>query len=330
MPFTRTGLTTLLSASVITALLAPPAAASADASSAPGGGTAAAAASSEWMAALPDDASLASLSVPGTHDTGAWTGSAWSRTQDMDLSTQLESGVRALDVRTRHFRDAFPIHHGAEYLHLNFTDVVTDTAAFLREHPTETVFMRLKKEHTEEENTRTYEETLDHYIGSDPDTAPLLAEHLWRPSGGERVPALGEVRGKIVILQDFDASKEYGIRWGGPNTDIQDDYRVPTLFDIPEKWGKARGHFEKTAAGPSGTLFINHLSGSGAPWANPREVATGGLGFDGVNDYARPYLQDSAAEGTLPRTGVVMMDFPGQALIDAVVAHNGRTVAQGA
>ncbi|WP_026123216.1 phosphatidylinositol-specific phospholipase C [Nocardiopsis chromatogenes] len=328
MPFTRTGLTTLLSTAVISAQLVSPATAAADASSAPLS-EAAAASPAAWMGGLPDDASLASLSVPGTHDTGAWTGSVWSRTQDMDLSTQLESGVRALDVRTRHYRDAFPIHHGAEYLHLNFTDVVTDTAAFLREHPTETVFMRLKKEHTEEENTRTYEETLDHYIGSDPDTAPLLAEHLWRPSGGERVPDLGEVRGRIVILQDFDASKEYGIRWGGPSTDIQDDYRVPTLFDIPEKWEKARDHFERTAAGPPETLFINHLSGSGAPWANPREVATGGLGFDGVNDYARPYLQDSAAEGTLPRTGVVMMDFPDQALIDAVVAHNGRTAAQG-
>ncbi|MDA2809718.1 phosphatidylinositol-specific phospholipase C [Nocardiopsis sp. RSe5-2] len=326
MPFTRTGLTTLLSAAVVSALFAPPATASADQADARPSGAAA----SAWMGGLPDDASLASLSVPGTHDTGAWTGSVWSRTQDMDLSTQLESGVRALDVRTRHYRDAFPIHHGAEYLDLNFTDVVTDTAAFLREHPTETVFMRLKKEHTEEENTRSYEATLDHYIASDPDTAPLLAEHLWRPSGGERVPDLGEVRGKIVILQDFDASKEYGIRWGGSGTDIQDDYRVPTLFDIPEKWEKARDHFERTAAGPPETLYINHLSGSGAPWANPREVATGGPGFRGVNDYARPYLQDSAAGGTLPRTGVVMMDFPDQALIDAVVAHNGPDAAQGA
>ncbi|WP_017556211.1 phosphatidylinositol-specific phospholipase C [Nocardiopsis baichengensis] len=333
MPFTRIGLRTLLvtsvTASLTAALLIPPA--TAEARGAPvesGAAGTAEASTADWMAGLPDGASLASLSVPGTHDTGAWTGTVWSRTQDMELSRQLESGVRALDVRTRHYRDAFPIHHGAEYLHLNFTDVVTDTAAFLSEHPTETVLMRLKKEHTEEENTRTYEETLDHYIESDPETAPLLADHLWRPSGGERVPDLGEVRGKIVILQDFDAGKGYGIRWGGASTDIQDDYRVPTLFDIPDKWEKARSHFERTADGAPETLYINHLSGSGAPWANPREVATGGPGFRGVNDHARPYLSRSAAEGTLPRTGVVMADFPDQELIGAVIGHNRTAAAQ--
>ncbi|MFW5415959.1 phosphatidylinositol-specific phospholipase C [Nocardiopsis sp. CNT-189] len=278
----------------------------------------AAPARADWMAAVPDSAGVAELSIPGTHDTGAWRGTVWSRTQDMDLGAQLESGVRALDVRTRHYRDAFPIHHGPEYMHLNFTDVVRTTAEFLAEHPTETVLMRLKEEHTPAENTRGYEETLDHYIESDPDTAPLLSERLWRPDGGTALPDLGEVRGKIVILQDFDAGKAYGPRWGGPATDIQDDYRVPTLFDIPAKWEKARAHFERTAAGDPGVLHINHLSGSGAPWANPREVATGGPGFRGVNDHAREYFADAGPD----RAGTVMMDFPDQPLIDEVLARN--------
>lgn len=273
----------------------------------------------EWMSAVPDDTRLAALSIPGTHDTGAWRGTVWSRTQDLPLSEQLDSGVRFLDVRTRHYRDAFPIHHGAEYLHLNFTDVVTDIGAFLAENPTETVLMRMKKEHTEEENTRTYEETLDHYIEENPDTRDLLAEHLWVPEQGtDRVPDLGEVRGRIVIVQDFSASRDYGVHWNGPALDIQDDYRVPTLFDIPAKWEKARTHFDDTAAGPGDVLYVNHLSGSGAPWANPREVAWGALGIRGVNHRAVDHLRDSEAS----RTGVVVMDFPSQELTDLVLAHN--------
>lgn len=273
-----------------------------------------------WMGALPDGTGLAELSIPGTHDSGAWRGTVWSRTQDLTIAEQLDAGVRFLDVRTRHYRDAFPIHHGAEYLHLNFTDVVLALDAFLDRHPTETVLIRMKKEHTEEENTRSYEETLDHYIEQDPDTREVLGERLWRPpvGSGAHVPDLGEVRGRIVIVQDFAASRDYGIRWGGPATDIQDDYRVPTLFDIPAKWKKVRTHLEKAASGSSGTLYVNHLSGSGAPFANPREVAWGFLGSRGVNSYAVAHLRQAPLE----RTGIVVMDFPDRELIDLVLARN--------
>ncbi|GAB2485739.1 phosphatidylinositol-specific phospholipase C [Nocardiopsis aegyptia] len=276
-----------------------------------------------WMAPLPDSTALASLSLPGTHDSGAWTGSVWSRTQDLTLTGQLTSGVRFLDVRTRHFQDAFTIHHGAEYLNLNFTDVVRDVTAFLAAHPGETVLMRMKKEHTEEGNTRTYEQTLDHYIEHDPDTRDLLADHLWVPpeQGGNRVPALGEVRGRVVVVQDFAATRDYGVRWNGDALDIQDDYRVPTLFDIPAKWESARSHFEAAASGPAHLLYVNHLSGSGAPWANPREVAWGALGLRGVNDHALAHLRSSSAD----RTGVVVMDFPSQELTDLVLGHNPST-----
>ncbi|MFD6100359.1 phosphatidylinositol-specific phospholipase C [Nocardiopsis flavescens] len=273
-----------------------------------------------WMGALPDGAGLAELSIPGTHDSGAWRGTVWSRTQDLTITEQLDAGVRFLDVRTRHYRDAFPIHHGAEYLHLNFTDVVVAIGAFLERNPSETVLIRMKREHTEEENTRSYEETLDHYIEEDPGTREILGERLWRPAqqGGAHVPDLGEVRGRIVIVQDFPASRDYGIGWNGPATDIQDDYRVPTLFDIPAKWDKVRAHLDEAASGPAGTLYINHLSGSGAPFANPREVAWGFLGSRGVNAYAVAHLRQAPPE----RTGIVVMDFPDRELIDLVLARN--------
>ncbi|GHC83432.1 1-phosphatidylinositol phosphodiesterase [Nocardiopsis terrae] len=305
----------LLGAALSALLLLPvPAAAAGPAPAAPVPSHAA------WMAGVPDGTGLSALSVPGTHDSGAWRGTVWSRTQDLTISGQLDSGVRFLDVRTRHYRDSFPIHHGSEYLHLNFTDVVRDVSAFLAQNPTETVLVRMKKEHTEEENTRSYEQTLNHYIEENPDTRDLLAEHLWVPprQGGSYVPDLGEVRGRIVIVQDFSAARDYGIRWNGPSVDLQDDYRVPTLFDIPAKWEKVRDHLDAAAAGPDEVLYVNHLSGSGAPWANPREVAWGALGISGVNDRAAGHLRGSRA----PRTGVVVMDFPSQELTDLVLAHN--------
>lgn len=276
------------------------------------------AANPDWMSQLPDSTSLAALSVPGTHDTMAFNSSIISLTQESPLPEQLHAGVRALDIRTRHYRDAFPIHHGSEYLHANFTDVVTATTDFLREHPGETVLMRMKQEHTAAENTRSYEQTLDWYINDNPETRDLLQQHLWRPPAdyGGRIPALGQVRGRIVILQDFGSGHTYGPRWNGAWMDVQDDYHLPTLFHIPQKWDAARAHFERTDTGSPDVVYVNHLSGSGG--ALPTSIAYGALGVQGMNERALNYL----AAGNVQRTGVVMADFPGPDLVDTVIAHN--------
>jgi 1-phosphatidylinositol phosphodiesterase len=274
----------------------------------------------DWMGRLPDAISLAELSIPGTHDTMAFNASPISLTQESPLARQLQSGIRALDIRTRHYRDAFPIHHGAEYLRANFTDVVRATAAFLRDHPRETVLMRLKQEHTAAENTRTYEQTLNWYINDNPDTRDLLRDHLWRPPTGYdgRIPTLGDTRGRIVILQDFGSGFAYGPRWNGNRMSIQDDYHLPTLFHIPQKWNAARAHFERTNPGTAGTLYVNHLSASGG--ALPSSIAYGALGVTGMNERALTHL----TAGSVTRTGVVMTDFPGPDLVDTILTHNFR------
>lgn len=281
----------------------------------------------DWMAGLPDGASLAALSVPGTHDTMTTGASVLAQTQDRSLPVQLEAGIRALDIRTRHFRDAFPIHHGPEYLDANFTDVVRQATDFLRAHPTETVLMRMKSEHTEAENTRTYEETLDWYVHDNPDTRDLLDTHLWTPPAGYdgAVPTLGQTRGKIVILQNFTATKPFGPRWAGPKMDIQDDYTLGNFADLPRKWAAARVQFERADVGGQDTLFVNHLSATGVPdpvamasGAVPVTIAAGVPGHPGMNTRATEYLR----AGTTGRTGIVMADFPTPALVEAVVAHN--------
>ncbi|WP_420881828.1 phosphatidylinositol-specific phospholipase C [Rhodococcus sp. (in: high G+C Gram-positive bacteria)] len=285
-----------------------------------------AASAPDWMRLVPDSADLAQLSLPGTHDTMAHNASIPTLTQDFDLSTQLRAGVRALDIRTRHFRDVFPIHHGPEYLHANFTDVVRTVTAFLQSNPSECVLVRLKKEHTEEENTRTYQATLDWYIHDNPDTRDLLAAHLWTPAAGYdgRIPALGEARGKIVVLQDFTATTTYGPRWAGPRTDIQYDFELPNLAAVETKWGKVRTQFERAAVGDSQSLFVNHLSATGASPAVmatgtvPITVAKGVPGTPGMLTRTETYLR---ATGT-GRTGVVMADFPTAALVEAIIARN--------
>ena len=57
-----------------------------------------------WMGLLNGNLSLASLSIPGTHDSGAsyeyWSGTA--KCQDISIASQLDIGIRFLDIRCRH------------------------------------------------------------------------------------------------------------------------------------------------------------------------------------------------------------------------------------
>lgn len=280
----------------------------------------------DWMGVLPDATLIAAMSIPGTHDTMAYGASLPMLTQDSDLPTQLLAGVRALDVRARHFRDAFTIHHDLEYLHANFADVVRQACAFLRANPSETLLIRLKNEHTEVENTRSYEDTLSWYAHDNPETADLLRAHLWTPPApyDDQIPTLGQARGKVVILQDFTSTAPYGPRWSGAAMRVQDDYMLSGLGEVPAKWGKVRAHFEAARAGNPQSLFVNHLSATFSDFVPalggtvPVTVAKGVPGVTGMVDRTRDYLR---ANG-IGRTGVVMTDFPTTALLESIIACN--------
>ncbi|MCP3142623.1 phosphatidylinositol-specific phospholipase C domain-containing protein [Pyxidicoccus xibeiensis] len=264
-----------------------------------------------WMAAFPDSTSLAAMSLPGTHDTMAFTnaGGDLTQTQSLNLRAQLDAGIRALDIRCRHIDNAFAIHHGVVYLNVNFTDVLNTAIQFLNANPRETLVMRVKKEHTEENVTRTFAQTFEWYRDQ-----PAFSPYIWR---GSHVPTLGEARGKIVILDDF-AGGAYGIRWSA--LDLQDDWTVSTVFDIDDKWNKVRAHLERTNTGSPSTLYVNFLSGSSAG-AFPYVVAGGaGSVARGVNDFAIDYLVGANVQ----RAGILMMDFPGAGLVDAILALNYR------
>ncbi len=127
-----------------------------------------------WMGSLDETKLLSEFTIPGTHETCSLHGGSITECQHLKLSEQLSAGIRAIDIRCRHFKDAFPIHHGAVYQKLNFTDVLNECKAFLDNHSTECIVMSVKNECTgetgsckDEENTRTFEDTFDWYLEQD-------------------------------------------------------------------------------------------------------------------------------------------------------------------
>ncbi|KAH0536877.1 hypothetical protein FGG08_006280 [Glutinoglossum americanum] len=307
--------------------------------------------------------SVTNLSILGSHNSLAYSRpgrppvSNISRTQVLDLRRQLGIGVRYLDVRMRHYKNAFVAHHGATYLWGNFEDVVRDLCWFLSGGDGEeggggggkgeTIIMRLKREtgswDVRAKNERDWEGTLFEYFFTDTfGTRACLERIWWRPplEYGNEWPTLGEARGKIIILENFrlgggrSSSIRYGFRWYDWNSILlQDEYRVPALSGRKKKfeavvgfWRKyvdfgGEGGIEGTGAVREegrGKLLVNHVSGSGS-LAWPIDVATGAKG---LNRRVGEWL---VGEGKGARyLGVVVEDFVSVGDVEGVVGRNFR------
>ena len=308
----------------------------------------------DWMALLPDQTRLSQLSIPGTHDSGAYvTGGRSVETQSMNLTRQLNAGIRVWDIRLGTNDSSCPVgtlwvFHGSACQGLKFDDDILRAAqSFLAAHQGETLLMRVKYTHG----------TLDRFaerVQEDLNQFPSLIY-----TGMSDNPTLGEVRGKIVILQDFSGD-DIGIRWSALTPRMQDEWRVTSNDELASKWAGVRDHFIEANTGSADLIYVNFLSGSGgafpyflasgrSDWStNAPRLDTGwtrgeidtctsnalcideypsgdcflgtcAVAFEGINKLAMDYITHSV-EG---RVGIVMADFPGAGLIRAIIELNG-------
>ncbi|MET9435051.1 phosphatidylinositol-specific phospholipase C domain-containing protein [Streptomyces sp. NPDC006551] len=298
------------------------------------------------MAPIPGSASLGRLSLPGTHDTLAIRGGDSTTTQEdfgtraATLRAQLEHGIRAIDIRVRVVDGRFTIHHGVVYQEANFSDVLGTLGDFLDSHPTETVVMSLHAECTQEFPSCTDQPaTTDDaarlavfrdYLAND----AHAAEHFWAPSvtgrGAAAMPRLEDVRGKVVLAKFTTPHggryAGYGLARMADGGFEQNHYNVPTVFDIGSKWQHVKEHFQRTNADAPDAMYWNWTSGSGIT-AFPHAVAGGyttavggePIRIQGVNEQTYTFLR---SDNRTVRAGVVWMDYPGWALVHAIIRMN--------
>jgi 1-phosphatidylinositol phosphodiesterase len=268
------------------------------------------------MGALPDASPLHKLSIPGTHDTAArYMGVAY-QTQSWSIPDQLEAGIRYLDIRTRRVRGngtrQLAIHHADVFEHIWFDEVMNQVIAFLRAHPREVVIMRVRgNEKDPEAGARSYPEIWPAYLQA-------FGSHI--ANINNPLPTLGELRGKVYILDDGASLPNHGAAWSNPKTHVQDNYYVWAFLhdwvsgynaSLPSK-RKLVDQFIDEAGAPSNDRWVfNHLSGAGA--MAPRDVAhsTNAAAFGHIGPYSGKKV-----------VGTIIMDFPGEELVYRVVHTN--------
>lgn len=265
-------------------------------------------AATDWMVDLPNSKSVAHVSIPGTHDSGARFGGIGCETQSWTIEKQLQAGIRFFDIRCRIAGTVFAIHHGPCFQNIFFGDVLIDVQDFLRAHPNEFVIMNIQEEHKPMSGSSSFSSIWSTYksrFGS------LFVDSR------SSLPTVGQVRGKVLLISTLSLGK--GIRWDSTLTETQNIYKVYALLNdnpfgsstasLGQKKRLVREYIDKAAS--SSKLVLNFLSG--AEGMVPKDVArsTNQNAYEHIGGY------DGAK-----RVGVIIMDFPGEKLVYRVIKTN--------
>jgi len=285
----------------------------------------------DWMGALPDNTPITNISIPGTHDTmtsAEILAAIGAQCQNNHLDIQLQGGVRYIDIRAWLLFNDLIISHGPAPTGDNLKGVFQTVFSFLDAHPGETIVMRIREENPPKWSNGDFVSHFQSLIGGS--VASGAQKHLWTPPspGSSSFPNLGQLRGKVVILQGFgSAPAQYGIKWESSALQIQDNYDAGTLPQLPTtKWPSILAQFNAALTGSLSNLYLNHLSASTR--CLPIACATGSIGIDlykGMNDMAGDWLTDP--NNGLGKRGIVIMDFPGAKLVSAILANNAALMA---
>jgi 1-phosphatidylinositol phosphodiesterase len=301
-----------------------------------------------WMGKIRGGVRLSEMAIPGTHDSAAnGNGNDILYTQAMNFDEQLRFGIRFFDIRVRHFRNSFPLHHGKFFLNRNFNDFLGSVHNFLKQNPSETVLFRLREEKKGAKNSRSMLDTLDEYLN-------YYDTYLKTSSSGI---TLDQARGKFIIFSDDSEFDNRGIVYG--QSEIQDAFDLQTNWDLYRKWEKVRVQLNIAANGNKDIFYINYLSGSGGSfpyfiasghsfsgtsaarlstgrttpgWKNsykdfPRVNCFIGIctiAFEGTNILSRNVIKNLKKQNQRRTVGIIVADFPGNDLIHEIVRNNNQ------
>ncbi|MFV8483148.1 hypothetical protein ACNQ1T_02525 [Mycoplasma sp. 1932B] len=289
----------------------------------------------QWMKDVNENKTLFQMSLPGTHDSGAWQGNGlawnlgwrWGRTQSMNYTQQMNAGIRAFDVRAD---SDLNIRHGATYLDSNFSRVLNDIVSFLDKNPSEFIFLRVKDESMNVNNGWEAQKAAQNYLAAL--SQPKIYEKLFNPTGLDYSNLstddfkLKNLRGKIIIAnfwhnkvqsKMFDVQNNYKANtWSGgfnywqaiQRSTMQDNYDVSDS----QKYSDAV-KFMPLANGnsyDSRMLYLNFFS------------VANGYPYNSASNLNPKFNEVLSKNEQYTKLGIVYMDYPGPAIIENVFKRN--------
>jgi 1-phosphatidylinositol phosphodiesterase len=291
-----------------------------------------------WMRDIPDETPVTALSIPGTHNSACIGGPlGFGQTQNLDLSHQLIAGIRFIDLRLAHYQDNLFVHHDVVHMEKCYADVLEICSDFLRQFPSEAIFMSVKDEDRVDSGlgrlapsevfgknrgdpaswairSDSFEEVFKAKTWQHVDDASLFynfASPLPGDGSEATAPALTsdttleDIRGKIVLLRRFEGSDDVGLDltyW--PENQTFRSAAIP-VHDIHDRYQGLEDEekYELVVAhleeAKKGDLKDLYITFSSAV----------GLKAHGYAEVINPHLNDYLVESSKGRVGIVAMDY---------------------
>ena len=277
---------------------------------------------------LRDDIYLSEINIAGTHDSAtAWVSMEnQARCQDKTIARQLEMGVRFLDIRLTKKGDEFYLVHSLADCYsdkektkrMTFGEVLEVCKSFLRDNPKETLILSIKQDRGII-NRWFFPPFYDKYIRDD--------ESCWYT--GNKVPTLGQCRGKLVLMRRCRVWKSfYKTAEGGLNFSFWPDQKrkrmkaknvllskkekavVQDRYCLePEKKWQCSKHYLDNAVTSNTQLAVHFISTSAKTNGN----------LVGTAEYINAEFMKYSLK---PKTGWIICDFPTEELIEKIMTSN--------
>ena len=265
----------------------------------------------DWLGQMSDLALIKDISLPGSHDTMALyaLGDLAGRCQSLSLASQLEAGVRFLDIRLQNQNDTLKAVHGIVDEKEKFPSIVNTIDTFLTEHPTEFVIVSIKEEEKAKGGTKDFETLV----------VDSLTEKWY--TGNVMPVALGQVRGKAILLSRYADSK-FGVpayegwqdnaTFALPNLiHVQDEYKIN---DIQVKKDAIKKCLETTnGLGLLSPMTLNFFSAYRTSYFPPSYAPSVAKEINpDLENILKPYK----------KTGVAILDFITEDNAKLIISHN--------
>jgi 1-phosphatidylinositol phosphodiesterase len=265
-----------------------------------------------WMSKVNGDTLINQLSMPGTHDSGA-THSIFDvsgKCQDDSISSQLNMGVRFLDLRLQARNNTFHIVHDFVDQGLTFDSVLKDCVNFVKNNDSEFLLLSIKEEYSPVNTDKWFDELLLEYINQYPD---IIKKDKSLPQ------TLEECRGNIYILSRFNTT-EFGIEahygWQDNTSFEMNGIFVQDHYDCGNKENKIasiESAFE-VSKNTSDKLVLNFTS---CYFDLPFPPTYAGSAANVINPWLDNFLANFTGD-----TGIVVMDFVSSNLTTSIYRRN--------
>ena len=268
---------------------------------------------SDWMSALEDQARLNTLTLPGTHDSGALHSLAdiSGKCQTLSIGEQLRVGVRFLDIRLQLVDNELKVVHSFVDQMTDFEDVLADMATFLRRNSSEFLIVSIKEDASPKRSDQDFADVLEAMLLSYPEvsSATSLPETVGAARGGIHIVARYE--NASIGLPCYDGWKDDAAFVLG-DVYVQDNYRVA---DAAEKIADVRQTYAVAQQGAY-ALVLNYTSCYLETCFPPIYA---GLPAHSINRDTLQALSEDASGAPL---GVLVCDFITSELADAIIGRN--------